>query len=168
MNVGSNIRRLATVLLVGVMFIAGAATIAIVFDFALDGGQSACANDALPDAKTGKKLPPDGGEAGKAYLAYIKAVNNKDIAAFRKLHKSTEGMSDADLKERLNYFINYLCPKDAKVTGGYSAGNRVALHVEGTLEKVKQYGLVELVKNKDGLWQVGMEGWDKTPEPIEK
>ena len=163
MKLRRNLSRLAGDVLVGVMFIAGAAVTAIIFDLAVDGGRSVYADDALPNAKTGKKLPPGGGEAGAAYLVYIKAVNKKDVAAFRKMHKSTEGMSDADLRERLNYFITYLCPPDATVTGGYAAGNRVALYVEGTLEKVKQYGVVELVKNKDGVWQVGMEGWDKTP-----
>ncbi|HEV2064203.1 MAG TPA: hypothetical protein VGS00_06610 [Thermoanaerobaculia bacterium] len=53
-----------------------------------------------PDAKTGKKLPPGGGEPGKAYLALQDAIRKKDLAAIRKAKPADmPDMSDDDLRK---------------------------------------------------------------------
>ena len=118
--------------------------------------------EPLPDVKTGRTLPKGGGQPGKVYRAYLKAVLDKDIAALRTLvPDKTQNMSDSEIKESLE-FVAGLLPKNPKITDGYAKEGRAVLYVEGTLEGEKQYGTVELVK-KENMWGIVKESWSNTP-----
>ena len=118
--------------------------------------------EPLPDVKTGRTLPKGGGQPGKVYRAYLKAVRDKDIAALRTLvPDKTQNMSDSEIKESLE-FVAGLLPKNPKITDGYAKEGRAVLYVEGTLEGEKQYGTVELVK-KENMWGIVKESWSNTP-----
>ena len=118
--------------------------------------------EPLPDAKTGEALPRDGGEPGKSYAAYLKAVRDKDIPTIRMLAPVDEqGISESELQQMLD-FMAAMSPADAKITMGYVRGERAVLYLEGVLDGEKQYGTVELAK-KGRIWKVAKEHWGNTP-----
>jgi len=120
--------------------------------------------EPLPDAKTGKALPPDGGDPGKAYLNFVRAVHRKDLETIRKLAPlPEEGIkyTDEELKGAME-FMAALTPKNPRITKGFVERDRAVLYVTGTLEKEKQYGTVEMIK-KEGSWRVKKESWSNTP-----
>lgn len=121
--------------------------------------------EPLPDEKTGKALPPDGGDPAKAYFAYRKAVEKKDVAAIRKLFQPPPGVqfTDAAIKENLE-LMESMSPKNAKFTKGYanSAGDRAVIYLSGTENKEKLYGTIVMVK-KGNAWMVAEEDWSNTP-----
>ncbi len=118
--------------------------------------------EPLPDAKTGETLPPDGGEPGKAYAAYLKAVRDKDIPTIRKLAPVDEqGVSESELRQMLE-FMAAISPSDVKIIKGYIRRERAVLYLEGVLDGEKQYGTVELAM-KGRIWKVAKEHWADTP-----
>jgi len=119
--------------------------------------------EPLPDAKTGRALPRDGGEQGKAYMAYRKAIRDKDIAALRKTAPAsqTQNATDEELRQVIG-FMAVISPADPKITRGYVKGNRAVLYLEGSLEGEKQYGTVEFAKEKK-TWYIVKEHWSNTP-----
>ncbi len=121
--------------------------------------------EPLPDAETGKALPPDGGDPAKAYFAYRLAIEQKDVAAFRRLSQPPTNieMPDAEMKESLEFMAS-LVLKDPKVIKGYinTAGDRSALYLIGTEEGEKRYGTIEMIKKNDA-WIVKGENWSDIP-----
>jgi len=118
--------------------------------------------EPLPDAETGRTLPKGGGQPGKAYRAYLKAVLDRDVAALREfVPDKTQNMSDSEIKESLE-FVAAMLPKNPKVTDGYVKKGRAVLYVEGTMEGEKQYGTVELLR-KGKMWGIVKESWSNTP-----
>jgi len=120
--------------------------------------------DPLPNAKTGETLPSDGGDPGRAYMNFVRAIHRKDLKTIKKLAPSPEEgiqFSDEELKEAME-FMAALTPKDPKITKGFVEKNRAALYVIGTLEKEKQYGTIEMIR-KEGEWRVKKESWSNTP-----
>ncbi len=118
--------------------------------------------DPLPDEKTGEKLPADGGEPGKAYMAFVRAVLARDIAGVRKLHEGTENEPDSEIEKGIE-FLTLMMPQDLKVTGGYAKEDKAVLSLTGVMGKERQYGSVEMSRNKSGDWQAGREKWSNTP-----
>jgi hypothetical protein len=117
--------------------------------------------ESLPDAKTGEALPPDGGEPGKAYAAYLKAVRDKDIPTLRILAPVDErDISDSELRQMLK-FLKAMSPSDTKITKGYIEGEMAVLYLEGVLDGKKQYGTVVLAEN-GRIWKVAKEHWGNT------
>ena len=120
--------------------------------------------EPLPDAKTGKALPPDGGDPGKAYMNFVRAVHRKDIGTIKQLAPSPEEgfrYTDEELKAGIE-FMAALTPKNTRITKGFVEKDKAVLYVTGTIEKEKQYGTVEMMK-KDGSWRVKKESWSNTP-----
>ena len=115
-----------------------------------------------PNAKTGQKLPPGGGEPGKAYLALQDAIRKQDIAAIKKMKPADmPDMSDEDLKKGLA-LMAAMTPEKISIDEGYVAGDAAVLYVSGLLEKEKQYGTVNL-KKVGGAWHPAGEKWSNTP-----
>ncbi len=118
--------------------------------------------ESLPDAKTGEALPPDGGEPGKAYTAYLKAVRDKDIPTLRILAPVEEqDISDRELRQMLK-LMAAMSPSDTKITKGYIKGEMAVLYLEGVLDGKKQYGTVVLAEN-GRIWKVAKEHWGNSP-----
>lgn len=123
--------------------------------------------EPLPDAKTGKALPPDGGNPAKAYFDYLKAIEKKDIAAIRKLLQLPAGIkvTDDEMKRNLEFMAEDT-PKNLKITKGYinSAGVRAVVYFTGTADGEKVYGEIVTIK-KEGSWMVAEQNWsDKPPK----
>jgi hypothetical protein len=100
----------------------------------------------------GAPLPADGGEPGKAYLAYVQAIQSGSVEAIKKyLPKSERAMLDGPgMKEGLAMLKDFT-PKDAKVTGGVSDGKKAALTVTSSNGKKT----VQMVYEADGWKFVG-------------
>jgi hypothetical protein len=117
-----------------------------------------------PDAKTGKKLPPGGGEPGQAYLALQDAIRRKDLAAIRKARPADmPDMSDDDLRKGLE-IMAAMTPEKIAIDDGYVAGDAAVLYVSGVLEGEKQYGTVKLSRI-GGAWRPAGESWSNKPPP---
>lgn len=114
--------------------------------------------DVLAGAVTGKTLPAGGGEAGKAYQAYLKAVAKKDRAAAKKLvaqAKADESYDSADLFDLTRAFTL----KEATVLGGLEKADAASLDVEGKAQDGdKMRGRVTLVREA-GAWKLATENY---------
>lgn len=116
----------------------------------------------LPDAKTGKKLPADGGEPGHAYLAWQEAVRKRDLAAIRRLKPaSMPDLPDDKLKKAIETMVE-MSPKEIKLVEGYQKGDLAALYVVGVEDGEKQYGTIRMEKTGD-VWRVTDEKWSDQP-----
>ncbi len=114
--------------------------------------------DLLAGAITGTPIAAGGGEPGKVYQAYLKAIAKKDQKALRPLLTAAEAESllgpggefVIDLKSEMAL-------KSAKVTGGLQKGDRVALDIEGVdKDGAKFRGQVFLVQ-EGGAWKYANE-----------
>ncbi len=118
--------------------------------------------EPLPDAKTGEALPRDGGEPGKAYAAYLKAVREKNIPVLRMLAPVEEqDISDSELQQALE-LMAAISPVEPKITRGYIRGETAVLYLEGVVGGEKQYGTVECAR-KGRMWKIAKEHWSDTP-----
>ncbi len=108
----------------------------------------------------GSKLPADGGEPGKDYMSYVKAVHNRDGATIRKLAEVPPGTSDEELKGQMG-MAAAMTPTDQKIVSGTMNEDRAVLKVTGMLEGKQQYGKVEMQK-RGGVWKITKEEWSET------
>jgi len=112
--------------------------------------------DVLAGSVTGKALPAGGGEAGKAFLAYVKAMNKKDRAAAKKLVTAAQAdlaFDDADLFDlKLAFTL-----KEATVVGGLEKAGAVSLDVDGKgQDGDKMRGRVTMIQ-EGGSWKLATE-----------
>lgn len=119
--------------------------------------------EPLPDAASGQPLPPGGGEPGKAYLAFCKALAKKDPEAILGLMRKggRTPKDEAQLREGIE-FMAALQPSGIRVVKGYVAGDRAALWVEGKEAQETQYGTIALVREA-GAWRIGKQKWSNQP-----
>lgn len=115
---------------------------------------------ALAAEVKGTKLPVDGGEPGKDYMTYLKALQKKDGATIRKMAEVPAGTSDKDLKGQME-MMAAMTPADQKINSGTINKDTAVLKVTGKLEGKKQYGTIEM-KKKGGLWKITKEDWSET------
>lgn len=113
------------------------------------------------DAKD-TKLPADGGEPGKDYLTYLKALQKRDGATIRKMAEIPAGTSDKELKEQME-MMSVMTPSDQKIVSGSINRNTATLNVTGILDEKKQFGTIELQK-KGGVWKITKEDWSERPK----
>lgn len=108
------------------------------------------------------KLPADGGEPGKDYLTYLKALQKRDGATIRQMAEIPAGTSDKELKEQME-MMSAMTPSDQKIVSGSININTATLKVTGILDEKKQFGTLELQK-KGGVWKITKEDWSETPK----
>jgi len=113
----------------------------------------------LPDAKTGTPLPAGGGEPGKVYMIYLKAVQTKDLKTLKKVSSLEEDDVSGDAVGYTLELLAEMAPKNVKIIRGYVSGNRAALYAEGIYDNEKQYGTIEMLKEKNGPWRLAKENW---------
>ena len=105
------------------------------------------------------KLPADGGEPGKDYMTYIKALQKKDGATIRKMTEVPAGTSDKDLKGQME-MMTAMTPTDQKIMSTAMNKDTAVLKVTGKLEGKKQFGTIEMQK-KGGVWKITKEDWSE-------
>jgi hypothetical protein len=111
-----------------------------------------------PVTLKGTPLPADGGEPGKAWMAYRKAISAGDIGAIRKsvvkdMAKQTE---DPDFKKMLGV-IQAMQPKKVKIKSGSVDGDTATLLVD-SLDEKNTSGTVTL-QREGGQWKLAKEDW---------
>jgi hypothetical protein len=91
-----------------------------------------------PNGPIGEMLPADGGEPGKAYLAWVEAVHSGSLEALKKIvpPEMAEMLDADDAGEQLE-FLRTMTPTDVKLLSGSSDGSTAILDVEGVLEGEK-------------------------------
>ena len=134
-----------------------AAVVIMSFMMAVDGQRATFAAEAK-----GIKLPADGGEPGRDYMTYVKAVHKRDGATIRKMAEIPAGTSDKQLKAQME-MAAAMTPTDQKIISGSINKNTATLNVTGVLDKKKQYGAIELQK-KGGVWKITKEAWSESPK----
>lgn len=112
------------------------------------------------DGSRAKPLPPGGGDPGRAYLAYNKALLTADFAALERLDFSLSKVSDKekalvrDLLPGMKMFV----PADVTILAGRSDGGAAVLDLEATVEGVRKKGGAE-VALIGGSWMVLRDWW---------
>ncbi|MBN2369003.1 MAG: hypothetical protein JXO72_00780 [Vicinamibacteria bacterium] len=112
-----------------------------------------------PDAPLGDPLPADGGEPGKAYLAWVAALHAGDIGRLQKLvpAEMASRFEGAEGKQGLE-MMQAMTPTEVKVLGGSSDGQTAILKVEGVMDGVKVGGEVTLERRGEH-WLATKSAW---------
>jgi hypothetical protein len=108
-----------------------------------------------PITDPGQPLPADGGDPGKAYLAFLKVLEKREAKSVLALQALPEDMIEILGEESLLEIATMNHPTTAEVVGGWIDGERAQLRVKGTHafgQSVR--GRIEM-KNVDGAWKVG-------------
>ena len=113
----------------------------------------------------GAALPADGGEPGKAFLAYHGALVRRDAKAVRALVSRDNGqwLDAAEKKGKVAAELDSMAKdhptKSVRVVQGWSKGNRAVLIVAGETSSIRLAGDAVLV-NEGGRWRVDDELYD--------
>ncbi|MEO8436700.1 MAG: hypothetical protein ABI596_17510 [Pyrinomonadaceae bacterium] len=124
--------------------------------------------DAPVTAGSGQPLPADGGAPGKAYLAFIKAVeasrnlkeltqvleNSLSARPLAESRKSLATVPAAEEQATLGMLKMVLIVKDARIAGGFGGGDKATLSITGTDGGQKANARVNL-HLENGQWKVG-------------
>jgi hypothetical protein len=118
----------------------------------------ASADDA---AEKPTQLPADGGAPGKAYLEYVKAMQDAKMDVLKKL-VSADRAKQMDDPEFAKMFpmIQAMMAKDIKVTGGTMTSKEANLTAvgKGGLSDGEAKGEIHLVL-EDKQWKVEKDSW---------
>jgi hypothetical protein len=112
-----------------------------------------------PDAPLGDPLPADGGEPGKAYLAWVAAIHAGDIGRLQKLvpAEMASRFEGEDGKQGLE-MMQAMTPTEVQVLGGSSDGSTAILKVEGVMDGAKVSGEVTLERRGEH-WLATKSAW---------
>ena len=112
-----------------------------------------------PNAPIGDALPAGGGEPGKAYLAWVKALHAGDLAKLKTMvpAEMAAQMDEPDAAEGLE-FMKLMTPTDVKILGGSTDGTTAILKVEGMMDGEKVSGEVTMQKMGD-RWMSTKSSW---------
>jgi hypothetical protein len=113
------------------------------------------------DENSGTPLPPDGGDPGKAFREYEKAMESGKPQELKK-HLAPEQARKLDDPQAANMLglMKMMRAKDVKIVKGVLQGNRAILTVEGKdpVSNAKTEGTVRMLKLKD-QWVLEKESW---------
>jgi hypothetical protein len=118
--------------------------------------QMVVAADEKPTA-----LPADGGQPGKAYLEYCKAMKDGKMDALKKLVTSDRAkqMDDPEFAKMFP-MIQSMMAKDIKVTGGTMTSKEANLTAEGKDEMTGAVAKGEIhMVLEDKQWKVEKDSW---------
>ena len=112
-----------------------------------------------PEQPKGTPLPAGGGEPGKAYEAYRKALIAGNLPALRKsvVAEMAKQMDTPDFKDQLK-LVQAIQPKSVKVTGGAIDGDTATLLATAKDENETSNGTITMVK-EGGAWKLRKESW---------
>ena len=114
------------------------------------------------NAPIGDPLPPDGGDPGRAYLAWVDAVHSGDPERLKPLvspdmAEMLDTKDKAELAEELE-LMKSMTPTELKILSGSSDGKTAILEVEGKMDGEKLRGEITLVKDGE-LWMTTETSW---------
>jgi hypothetical protein len=105
-------------------------------------------------------LPAGGGEPGKAYMGYCKAIASGDMAALKKLVTADQVKSmDDPTFAKMFPMMQSMHAKDIKITGGTMTATAATLNAEGKDSGgAVAKGTISMVL-EDKLWKVKEDSW---------
>lgn len=114
-------------------------------------------------ASTGKALPEDGGEPGKAYLDYQAAIRTAkgsgDLDRFYSKPVLKDRNANPELKELALEMEKGSLLEDVKIVGGFIDGEKATLSIEGKRKGESNLrGKVNL-HLEDGQWKIGAQAF---------
>ena len=118
---------------------------------------------AAPAALKGTPLPAGGGDIGKAYLAFVKAMAAGNIKAVHNgasAERAKQMDEDPDFK-KLFPMLQMMEPKNVKISGGAVNGDTATLSATGTSDGDAATGTITMVR-EGGQWKVSKESWSST------
>ncbi|HKO59138.1 MAG TPA: hypothetical protein VJ276_24945, partial [Thermoanaerobaculia bacterium] len=112
-----------------------------------------------PEQPKGTPLPSGGGDPGKAYDAYRKALIGGNIPVLRKsvAAERAKDMDSPEFKDQLK-LIQAFQPKNVKVTGGAVEGDTATLLATAKDGDGTSNGTIIMVREA-GAWKVSKESW---------
>jgi hypothetical protein len=120
------------------------------------------ASEVTVDASSGTKLPADGGDPGKAYMAFDKAARNGNLNEMKKAASSTHPMPEmsAEEQKQMIEMMKLMRPAKLKINGGFMSGDHATLMVDAQDpdSKAKMTGTIEMAKEASG-WKLLAEKW---------
>ena len=116
-----------------------------------------------PKAPIGDPLPADGGEPGRAYIAWVEAGHSGDPQRLKPLvspemAEMMDAKDAAEVAEELE-FLKLMTPTDLKILSGSSDGETAILEVEGLVEGEKIRGEITLIKEGQH-WLATETSWE--------
>ncbi len=113
-----------------------------------------------PPVLKGTKLPPGGGDPGKAYLAFVKSLTSGDMNAVKAAASASRAkqMNDAPEFKEMFPMIQAMEPKKIKITGGAIDGETATLLATGSSDGDPAHGEISMVR-EGGKWKVEKESW---------
>ena len=116
---------------------------------------------------TGNQLPTGGGEPGKAYLEYDRAIRTGNIGALKKFAPSDEAAKELDTPDAKGMIemMKGMRPTDVRITKGFISGDRATLLVEGrdVASGDPVTATVSMVKS-GARWKIENESWKEAPQ----
>jgi hypothetical protein len=113
------------------------------------------------DTAKSTSLPAGGGEPGKAYMDYCKAIEKGDMPALRKL-VSAERAAQMDSEDFKKMFpmIQAMMAKDIKVTGGTMSATEATLNATGkdSMGGGESTGEISMIL-EEKQWKVKQDSW---------
>jgi hypothetical protein len=114
-------------------------------------------------AENGKPLPKDGGDPGKAYLDFNKALKNAKsveelvplrIASMAKMINEVP----AEHRGEMLKFLQQQADVPVKIVGGFANDQQATLWTESEQDGSRMEGRVN-VHREGGMWKLGMESF---------
>jgi hypothetical protein len=112
------------------------------------------------DKKNAKPLPADGGEPGKVYMQYIKAMESDDFATLKKVMTAEEAKT-IDLPEFKKMFpmMKSMHAKEIKIVSGMSDGKVAVLEATGKDQSGKKSKGTLTFEMENKEWKVKDDAW---------
>ncbi len=120
----------------------------------------------MVDEKSGTPLPADGGDPGRSYREYEKAIQSGNLQALKKyLVPQQASKLDAPDAPNMLEFMKMMRAQNVKILKGFTNGDRATLVLEGKdpMSGGKTGGSVRLVKNNN-QWVIEKESWSASFE----
>jgi hypothetical protein len=116
------------------------------------------------DEKNGTPLPPDGGDPGKAFREYEKAIQSGNPQSLKKFLSPDQAkkLDDPQAAQMLG-LMKMMRAQQVNILSGFLNGDRAVLNVEGKdpVSNSKTSGTVKMLKVK-GQWVVEKESWSSS------
>lgn len=114
------------------------------------------------DQNTGTPLPVGGGEPGKAYMEYDRAIQSGNIGVIKKFAPSEEAAKQLDNPEakKMLQMMKAMRATGLMITKGFMDGNRATLIVEGKDSMSGGMATATVTMFRSGnQWKVVNESW---------
>lgn len=116
-------------------------------------------------AKTGKALPPGGGEPGQVFRTFLEAVRQNNMAVVRKMAPPDIAKASDEELVSVVKFLSMAIPKDAGIVKGFTNSDLATLYLSGTGDEGPEYGTITMLRRAGG-WIIERQEWGNKPPKL--